>query len=521
MSALIASDAPLTSPVSDCSWDQQPFYSPTQMDSFPFNYHQYSDSQAPSPPYSTSSAATGSPVPAERMLKMRMTPDYSSDQDSQLCLPTHQVFEIPPAPDTPPSPVSPHPQLAHRYATLPASSALKRPPSPTPSCASASKKPRASAERISTKDFIPPDVSGLSKREARLVKNRAAAFLSRQRKREEFESMEIRVAELEQENARLQAIAQAAPTPQEEVQMLSEIEQLRTQLAAAEERERQLSSQLSRRPTAVKVESAESRLPTSPTRPMSFVSQHKSEKTSASLSLLVLLCALPSIFSMSAQSHPALPMTGSFPISNVHSHPFNPSKFDFNSYLPTEHDWRMSSTAMDLDRATSQGNAASRKLAFVDSDATALGLGGLDISFDAEPSENGKIRVRIHHPSTSTPSSPSSSFGSMSMPPSQYGSFDDPSAWNINMPSHYPSHTQPTHAHPAHPAPPQFEADPFLGVGMPMPELPYGMDPAMLMGIPTESNINTAFGKRRVRIALKSMPAAGTADGGEWEVELC
>ena len=51
-------------------------------------------------------------------------------------------------------------------------------------------KPR---ERMSTKDFVPPDVSGLSKREARLVKNRAAAFLSRQRKREEFELMEVYV----------------------------------------------------------------------------------------------------------------------------------------------------------------------------------------------------------------------------------------------------------------------------------------------------------------------------------------
>lgn len=43
---------------------------------------------------------------------------------------------------------------------------------------------------VSTKDWIPPDVTGLNKREARLVKNRAAAFLSRQRKREEFEAME-------------------------------------------------------------------------------------------------------------------------------------------------------------------------------------------------------------------------------------------------------------------------------------------------------------------------------------------
>jgi len=37
------------------------------------------------------------------------------------------------------------------------------------------------------------DVSGLNKREARLIKNRAAAFLSRQRKREEFEAMEVYV----------------------------------------------------------------------------------------------------------------------------------------------------------------------------------------------------------------------------------------------------------------------------------------------------------------------------------------
>jgi hypothetical protein len=34
---------------------------------------------------------------------------------------------------------------------------------------------------------------GMSKREARMVKNRAAAFLSRQRKREEFENMKAYV----------------------------------------------------------------------------------------------------------------------------------------------------------------------------------------------------------------------------------------------------------------------------------------------------------------------------------------
>ena len=47
--------------------------------------------------------------------------------------------------------------------------------------------------RITVAEFVPPDVTGLSKREARLVKNRAAAFLSRQRKREEFETMEAYV----------------------------------------------------------------------------------------------------------------------------------------------------------------------------------------------------------------------------------------------------------------------------------------------------------------------------------------
>lgn len=54
------------------------------------------------------------------------------------------------------------------------------------------KRPRAAPSGpISTKDWVPPDVTGLGKREARLVKNRAAAFLSRQRKREEFELMEM------------------------------------------------------------------------------------------------------------------------------------------------------------------------------------------------------------------------------------------------------------------------------------------------------------------------------------------
>ena len=46
-------------------------------------------------------------------------------------------------------------------------------------------------ERVPSKAFVPPGVTGLSKREARLVKNRAAVLLYRQRKREEPERLEM------------------------------------------------------------------------------------------------------------------------------------------------------------------------------------------------------------------------------------------------------------------------------------------------------------------------------------------
>jgi hypothetical protein len=52
------------------------------------------------------------------------------------------------------------------------------------------KNPDPNGPRITCATFVWPDVTGLSKKDARLVKNRAAAFLSRQRKREEFEAME-------------------------------------------------------------------------------------------------------------------------------------------------------------------------------------------------------------------------------------------------------------------------------------------------------------------------------------------
>jgi hypothetical protein len=104
-----------------------------------------------------------------------------------------------------------------------------------------------------------------------------------------------RVAELEQENARLQTLAQKS-TPHHDGSsrdLISEVEQLRARLAAAEQRERELNSQLSKCPMPVKTELSEPRLPTSPVRHQAFPSQLKpSDKTSASLSLLVSFASL-------------------------------------------------------------------------------------------------------------------------------------------------------------------------------------------------------------------------------------
>ena len=177
MSQIIACDAPLLSPVgADHQWEQ-PLFSPLP----DFNYAYYLPS---SPPDSEGSLSSASPVPTSRMLKMSMSPDGAAE----LCLPTYQVFDIPE--DQLSRPPSRSASLAAPSVAAIASCGSKRSASPV----SGVNKKRSVGERIHSKDFIPPDVSGLSKREARLVKNRAAAFLSRQRKREEFECMEVYVS---------------------------------------------------------------------------------------------------------------------------------------------------------------------------------------------------------------------------------------------------------------------------------------------------------------------------------------
>jgi len=362
---------------------------------------------------------------------------------------------------------------------------------------SGTRKPR---ERISTKDFIPPDVSGLSKREARLVKNRAAAFLSRQRKREEFETMEVRVAELEQENARLLAITRGELDP-----VTSELEQLRAKLAEAEQRSQELSAQLAHKsesvpptsPSAVKVESFEPQLsPSSTPSSRASPAPQYGHKTGASLGLMVLLCALPSLLSLPTQA--TVPTTFSLPLSHSSLGSFG-SSFDINSFISSEERSWSSNHDMDLDFDMNDAEKTSSTL-FPAANNGILELANrasLDISFDAVSSEDGKIRVRIHPPSASTVSSalPPASMPISATSPSSSGSMKSE------------------------------QYDPFFGVGgLDLDhdwnsDLAHRASPSMYEF--DQDMVNVSGGARkRVKIALKSMPSEGN-EGGEWELQVC
>ncbi|KAF8891795.1 hypothetical protein BD779DRAFT_1468717 [Infundibulicybe gibba] len=529
MSHLITNDT-LLSPVSVAdAWDMQhPVYSPTA-DSFTYNYYNL----PPSPPNSVGSTSSDSPVPTSRMLKMRMSPDSASSTD-QLCLPTHQVFDLSDIthPPTPPSPASPKPQRPS-ISISPSPSAvthnMKRSASPAPSV---TKKPRAVGERINSKIF---------KREARLVKNRAAAFLSRQRKREEFECMEVRVAELEQENAKLLALAQSG-------KLISEIEQLRAQLVAAKERERELelATKAAAQEPPVKLESLEPQFSLS-SPPRSPLTTPPANKSAASLGLMVLLCALPTLLSMPTHSTSSntFPLPATLPPSSA--------TFDFNSFMPNDYDWSRAngnSIEMDSDEqgrlsASAPSSSTTRTLEFTETDSEALAsLGGLDISFDTSPSDNGKIRVRIH-PASSYPNSKSETVSptSSTSSSSSLGMWAGSNSDNTFQPS-FTSDAFGSSPASAYPPSSSSSGDPFLGIGTSTDfSMPYtsGASSSMMYGqlgdlsspvnysqtsspyvYGSEYNLgdNATPGKRRVRIALRSMPAAG-GEGGEWEVQFC
>lgn len=322
--------------------------------------------------------------------------------------------------------------------------------------------------------------------------------------------------------------------PQEN--LLSEVEQLRARLAAMEARERELNEELQRKAAAaeaaasVKLEMPEPSLSLAP-RAAPSQAIHKS---GASLGLMVLLCALPTLLTLPTQS--TLPTTFSLPLSNALQAPS--SAFDAQSFMSNDFDWMASSASiMDLDlddtrsSAKSSTNGVQKRLEFVDEDSEALGLSGLDISFDATPSEDGKIRVRIHPPaSTSVSSAPSPEAHSIA-------DGDDQSMWGG---SDFGGAASPSAA----------DADqlgPFLGVGadfgMSGPHM--SVDSSSDLASPTSTSfstlsqesfdfgfgelgssygssfgISTPSGRRRVRIALKSMPGSGS-EGGEWEIQFC
>ncbi|KAJ7594924.1 hypothetical protein C8J56DRAFT_927996 [Mycena floridula] len=537
MSSLIAHDAPLLSPLtpSESTW---PIFQASPIESN-FSYTNYY-----ALPSSSSQSASSSS--ASRMLKTRSTTNSSSEAE-QLCVPTHQLFDF--APASPQSSVEePDNQKPLSISIKPQSStSLKRSASPAPSAT----KKRAVAERMSTKDFIPPDVSGLSKREARLVKNRAAAFLSRQRKREEFETMEVRVLELEQENAKLLALTQqgtdGAPHP---VELVSEIEQLRAQLAAAQAREQELSAELNAKTVSIKQEAPEpeSFLFATPPRTSSL----QPHKSAASLGLMVLLCALPSLLAMQTQS--ALPTTFSLP----NSAPSNAggNNFDLNSFFGasnSDYDWSRNSVfdfETDKSSASVAASSAIRKLEFSNVD-----LSGLDVSFDTSPAEDGKIRVRIHNPSASGISSRAASpaASSISSNSNSYvagSAKPDSGLWHLSSPTPEsdPGMTLSDHGSVSSPSLSSASIysqggilnDPFLGVGsspvfstLPQPSsssygypndlgpMDYGSPDYFATDYANSMSGIENTGKRRVRIALKSMPCAGGTEGGEWEVQIC
>ncbi|ESK97359.1 hypothetical protein Moror_17790 [Moniliophthora roreri MCA 2997] len=493
-----------------------------------YHYHHF----PPSPPISVAgSIPTDYPIQPSRMLKMRMSPDSSSN-----CLPTHQLFDLGEVQQAPQQRVS----ISIRPPSIP--TAMKRSASPAAHHLPPTTKKRAIGERISTKDFVPPDVSGLSKREARLVKNRAAAFLSRQRKREEFEHMEARVQDLEQENARLLALTQhgippqSLPSAKPDPELCSEIESLRAQLAAARKRELQLSAQLSAQSSTtqgspVKVESIEptfsSSNPSSPRFP-----SVPNKSSAASLGLMVLLCALPTLLSMPTQS--ALPATFSLPAPAPMP---SSASLGFNSYLPN--DWSQNGNPLVEFTSGSSKDAsgsATHRLEFSSDDSK---LSGLDISFDTVPSEDGKIRVRIHSSSSASSAASGSGSSRATSPGSSiYSNADNTSppsstgleVWDMHsVSSSYSDSAQ----------------DPFLGIGASHNDFSFSSqhhhhNPSALFGGHVGGDIDSysqmsgsdysfdyspshhdgSPSKRRVRIALKSMPSTPN-EGGEWEIQVC
>ncbi|KAH8103172.1 hypothetical protein DFH11DRAFT_1773853 [Phellopilus nigrolimitatus] len=550
-----------------------------------------------SPPSSSFTFSSPSPLSSSALSEFEIRtamqhsryPSRHTDVTVAAALPTNHLFDFdfsfPPTLYSPPSLPTPTPTSPTTSTSAPASPALpiqnmdtisastafstgsassssdsglrsgsgsKRPSSITACSASPTSAKRARA-CMSTKDFVPPDVSGLSKREARLVKNRAAAFLSRQRKREEFELMEIRVAELEEENERLRDLAEdRSPQPQpqprprlsshsEASPVSSELDHLRVQLAAARQREAELARRLeTSQQQKVKTELCEPVLSEGSNSGASTPILGAGSPAGASLGLMVLLCALPSLLSHpSSSSRSTLPTSQSFMDHIQWDTPgFFPAATEgAASALDWECDWPGSGSStrvgsevgrnMDMDvdcqSQDSDEGGAWKKLEFEGENSLGLGglgLGALDISFDTRRTKDGKILVRVHPSSQSSLAPDSSSDGPLPIA--------DPSEtkeeFSFSPLSFTPSaNAPPSPDYNSNPLSLSFiDSDPlgpFLGVGS-------SPTPFILQESPLDFSSNMSAPqpikgatRRRVRIALKGLPHPG-GEGGEWEVEV-
>ncbi|KAF8526076.1 hypothetical protein BU17DRAFT_83597 [Hysterangium stoloniferum] len=444
-------------------------------------------------------------------------PDQQQQQQQQQCIPTSHLFSNAPFPTAQQVEESPSPSLEEYSSPIPMTSTSQEDRQSQPP----TQKKRPPRAAISTKDFVPPDVSGLSKREARLVKNRAAAFLSRQRKREEFD----RVAELEQENARLLALTQSSsrsrstsPPPSQSSRPAksdasppadAELASLRSLLAQSRARAAELEREVACLRTTSSTSSASDS--GSDAGSPGGVVQVKREnggtdaipkRTGASLFGVVLLCALPSLLTMPAPSVP-------YAASRFSYTPGPGASVQPRSQAESLLDW----PGMDIDDSES---GAHRKvhlpLSFINGQNDFLqnfvSVSGSEQSlmpsseFDASEAEfdvsfapsatEGKIRVRIESPSepslTHGGSSPRSSLGSGS----PYFAHTSPTeSWDLDFAA--PDHTQNL----------MWDSPSSTGANLDVSIFP-----------PT-----TSTSRRRVRIALKGAPKAGV-EGGEWEVEV-
>lgn len=186
---------------------------------------------------------------------------------------------------------------------------------------------------------------------------------------------------------------------------------------------------------------------------------------------------------------------------------------------------------LDNDRLSALSSSAAKKLEFVDVDSEALGLSGLDISFDAKAAQDGKIRVRIHPPAASIPPTSAPS------PESHSDNGDDQSMYggsDASGPTSSESSSSLAGALGSQDSLSKMSADsdPFLGIGG---DIDFGSlfrQPGMSVDASgsqfslSDLDFGDAFsapstsGRKRVRIALKTLPGEG-AEGGEWEVQLC